>query len=255
MIPEAERITQLLKVMDKLLAPDGCPWDREQTHQSLSRYLLEETYEVLEAIQMGNMSELKEELGDVLLQVVFHAALAKREGYFTFEDVTETVTKKMINRHPHVFSDMDLATSEDVLSHWEGFKKKEGKKYLLDGIPRKLPALLRAEKMQSKASRVGFDWPNINGALEKLIEETNELAYANDEKELEAEMGDVFFALVNIARIKGIDPEAALQKSNDKFLNRFKYIEDQIKSQGKSFEDYCVEQLDTIWDEAKRKGL
>ncbi len=255
MIPEAERIMQLLEVMDKLLAPDGCPWDREQTHQSLARYLLEETYEVLEAIQMENMSELREELGDVLLQVVFHAALAAREGQFTFGDVAETVTKKMINRHPHVFSDMDLATSEDVLTHWEGFKKKEGKKYLLDGIPRKLPALLRAEKMQSKASRVGFDWPNINGALEKLSEETRELALANDEKEIEAEMGDVFFAMVNIARMKGIDPEAALQKSNDKFLGRFKYIEDQISSQGKSFENYCLEQLDAMWDEAKTKGL
>jgi len=253
--PEAEGIKHLLEVMDKLLAPEGCPWDREQTHHSLARYLLEETYEVLEAIQTENMTELKEELGDVLLQVVFHAALAEREGFFNFGDIAEAVSQKMINRHPHVFSNIDLPTSEDVLHHWEGFKKKEGKKYLLAGIPLQLPALLRAEKMQSKAARAGFDWPNVNGALEKLVEEAGELARAKDGQEIEAEMGDVFFALVNVARIKGIDPEAALQKSNDKFLRRFNYIEDKIKSQDKNFEDFSLEQLDAIWDEAKIKGL
>jgi len=252
---ETVGINKLLEVMDRLLAPDGCPWDREQTHRSLARYLLEETYEVLEAIQNENRAELKEELGDVLLQVVFHSALAEREGWFTFAQVAETVAQKMINRHPHVFADMDLSTSEDVMSHWEGFKKKEGKKNLLDGIPMQLPALLRAEKMQSKAARVGFDWPNINGALEKLREEINELAQAQDTEELEAEMGDVFFALVNIARIKGIDPEAALQRSNDKFLRRFNYIENRIKSRGDRWEDYRLEELDAIWDEAKGQGL
>lgn len=248
-------ITGLLRVMDRLLAPDGCPWDREQTHQSLARYLLEETYEVLEAIQAENMSELKEELGDVLLQVVFHAALAEKKGLFTFSEVAETVAQKMISRHPHVFSDMDLSTSEDVMLHWEGFKKKEGKKFLLAGIPMKLPALLRAEKMQSKAAGVGFDWPSIKGALEKLSEEVYELAQAKDTAELEAEMGDILFAMVNIARIKGIDPEAALQKTNDKFLRRFNYIEDQVKSQGDRFEDYSLEEFDAIWDEAKKLGL
>lgn len=250
-----EGITGLLRVMDRLLAPDGCPWDREQTHQSLARYLLEETYEVLEAIQAENMSELKEELGDVLLQVVFHAALAEKKGLFTFSEVAETVAQKMISRHPHVFSDMDLSTSEDVMLHWEGFKKKEGKKFLLAGIPMKLPALLRAEKMQSKAAGVGFDWPSIKGALEKLSEEVYELAQAKDTAELEAEMGDILFAMVNIARIKGIDPEAALQKTNDKFLRRFNYIEDQVKSQGDRFEDYSLEEFDAIWDEAKKLGL
>ena len=248
-------INKLLEVMDRLLAPDGCPWDREQTHQSLGRYLLEETYEVLEAIQAEDMSELKEELGDVLLQVVFHAALAEKRGSFTFSEVAETVAQKMINRHPHVFSDMDLSTSEDVMLHWEGFKKQEGKKYLLEGIPVRLPALLRAEKMQSKAARVGFDWPSVEGALEKLSEEIYELAQASDAAGLEAEMGDILFAMVNIARIKGIDPEAALQKSNDKFIRRFNYIEDQIKARGDSFEDYSLEGLDVIWNEAKKTGL
>lgn len=255
MITGGEEIKHLLEVMDRLLGADGCPWDREQTHHSLARYLLEETYEVLEAIQTENMDELKEELGDVLLQVVFHAALAEREKLFTFGQVAESISQKMINRHPHVFAAMDLKTSDDVMSHWEGFKKKEGKKYLLAGIPRQLPALLRAEKMQTKAARVGFDWPSVDGALEKLSEEVGEVAQAENAMEIEAEMGDVFFALVNVARLKGIDPEAALQKSNDKFLRRFNYIEEKINAQAQNFENYSLEQLDEMWDEAKVKGL
>lgn len=255
MITGGEEIKHLLEVMDRLLGADGCPWDREQTHHSLARYLLEETYEVLEAIQTENMDELKEELGDVLLQVVFHAALAEREKVFTFGQVAESISEKMINRHPHVFAAMDLKTSDDVMSHWEGFKKKEGKKYLLAGIPRQLPALLRAEKMQTKAARVGFDWPSVDGALEKLSEEVGEVAQAENAMEIEAEMGDVFFALVNVARLKGIDPEAALQKSNDKFLRRFNYIEEKINAQAQNFENYSLEQLDEMWDEAKVKGL
>ncbi len=255
MITGGDEIKHLLEVMDRLLGADGCPWDREQTHHSLARYLLEETYEVLEAIQTENMDELKEELGDVLLQVVFHAALAERENLFTFGQVAESISEKMINRHPHVFAAMDLKTSDDVMSHWEGFKKKEGKKYLLAGIPRQLPALLRAEKMQTKAARVGFDWPSVDGALEKLSEEVGELAQAENAMDIEAEMGDVFFALVNVARLKGIDPEAALQKSNDKFLRRFNYIEEKINAQAQNFENYSLEQLDKIWDEAKAKGL
>lgn len=255
MITDGKEIKHLLEVMDRLLGADGCPWDREQTHHSLARYLLEETYEVLEAIQTENMDELKEELGDVLLQVVFHAALAEREKLFTFGQVAESISQKMINRHPHVFAAMDLKTSDDVMSHWEGFKKKEGKKYLLAGIPRQLPALLRAEKMQTKAARVGFDWPSVDGALEKLSEEVGEVAQAENAMEIEAEMGDVFFALVNVARLKGIDPEAALQKSNDKFLRRFNYIEEKINAQAQNFENYSLEQLDEMWDEAKVKGL
>lgn len=255
MITDGDEIKHLLQVMDRLLGADGCPWDREQTHHSLARYLLEETYEVLEAIQTENMDELKEELGDVLLQVVFHAALAEREELFTFGQVVESISQKMINRHPHVFAAMDLKTSDDVMSHWEGFKKKEGKKCLLAGIPSQLPALLRAEKMQAKAARVGFDWPNVDGALEKLSEEVGELAQAENALEIEAEMGDVFFALVNVARLKGVDPEAALQKSNDKFLRRFNYIENKIMLQAQNFEDFSLEKLDEMWDEAKVKGL
>ncbi len=255
MSKSAQAIDALQEVMDRLLAPDGCPWDREQTHESLQRYLIEESYEVLEAIKMQDAGKLREELGDLLLQVVFHAALAKKEGNFDFAGVADTVTQKMISRHPHVFGQMDLKSSDDVMKHWEGFKKKEGKKYLLEGIPLELPALMRAEKMQEKAARVGFDWPGVEGALGKLQEEVEELAAATNPEEIKEEMGDVFFALVNVARLKNIDPEEALQLCNDKFAARFNYIERKIKAAGKEFADYGLEELDHIWDEAKAKGL
>jgi len=244
----------LLAVMDKLLSPQGCPWDREQTHESLTRYLIEECYEVIEAIKEKNMEKLQEELGDVLLQVVFHAALAEREGYFSFADVARTVEKKMIRRHPHVFADMNLETSDDVMDHWEGFKKKEGKSRILEGIPVMLPALLRAEKLQYKAARVGFDWPEVQGALDKLKEEMDELAQAQG-AEVEEEIGDLLFALVNVARFKGVEPEQALQKCNDKFVRRFNYIEDALQASGRGWQEVSLEEMDHYWDEAKKKGL
>ncbi|MGI6452622.1 MAG: nucleoside triphosphate pyrophosphohydrolase [Syntrophomonadaceae bacterium] len=248
-------IDELIKVMDKLLSPNGCPWDREQTHQSLTRYLIEESYEVVYAIKSKDMAMLKDELGDLLLQVVFHAALAERAGQFDFADVADSIRTKMINRHPHVFGDLDLKTSYDVMDRWEGFKKEEGKKRLLEGIPPMLPGLLRAMKLQEKAARVGFDWPEVQGALEKFKEEIDEVAKANSADEIREEIGDLLFALVNVARIKGVDPEEALQDCNDKFVRRFNYIEDKIKGQGKDFHDFNLAQLDIIWDEAKSRGL
>jgi tetrapyrrole methylase family protein/MazG family protein len=248
-------IDELANIMDKLLGEGGCPWDREQTHTSLTRYLIEETYEVLEAIDLCDMHKLREELGDLLLQVVFHAALAEREGAFNLDDVAGTVTRKMIDRHPHVFGTMDLKTSDDVLNNWEQFKKKEGKKNLLEGIPAFLPALMRAEKMQEKAARVGFDWPVVEGAVEKLKEEVEELSRAESSKELEEEMGDVFFALVNVARLKNIEPEQALQRSNDKFNRRIGFMEERLQAEHKEFQDLTLEQLDQLWEEAKSKGL
>lgn len=250
-----EAMEELIAVMDRLLAPDGCPWDREQTHESLIRYLIEESYEVIEAIENRDMQELKEELGDLLLQVVFHAALAEREEAFDFADVANGVSGKMIARHPHVFGDMDLRSSDDVMQVWESFKKKEGKKHLLDGIPQGMPALMRAEKVQEKASRVGFDWPDAQGALEKFKEEVDELASAESGPQLEEEMGDVFFALVNIARLKDIEPEQALQHSSDKFIRRFEYIERHLQQQGKSWGQTDLQEMDALWDEAKKKGL
>ncbi|NLW90281.1 MAG: nucleoside triphosphate pyrophosphohydrolase [Syntrophomonadaceae bacterium] len=248
-------LEELIAVMDELLAPEGCPWDREQTHQSLQRYLIEESYEVVEAIQEGSMDKLREELGDVLLQVVFHSALAEREGYFNFSDVAVAVKDKMIQRHPHVFGELKLATSNDVLERWEGFKKKEGKKYILEGIPAMLPALMRAEKMQEKAARVGFDWPTIDGAWDKFREEIDELRAAGSAEEIVEEMGDILFALVNVARFKGVDPEAALQATNNKFARRFRYIEECTQASGKQFSDFSLEELDHWWEEAKGKGL
>ncbi|MDD2585714.1 MAG: nucleoside triphosphate pyrophosphohydrolase [Syntrophomonadaceae bacterium] len=250
-----EALDELMAIMDRLLGPGGCPWDREQTHESLVRYLIEESYEVIEAIKIGDKEKLQEELGDLLLQVVFHAALAEREGHFDFAAVARTVSRKMVDRHPHVFGTMNLKTSDDVMDNWEGFKKKEGKKYLLEGIPIILPALMRAEKMQEKAARVGFDWPNVDGALDKFKEEVDELGNASNSEELKEEMGDVFFALVNVARIKDIEPEEALQASNDKFARRFNYIEKKIKSANKEFSDLTLQEMDKIWDEAKGKGL
>ncbi|HZK44258.1 MAG TPA: nucleoside triphosphate pyrophosphohydrolase [Syntrophomonadaceae bacterium] len=246
---------KLQDVMDKLLGENGCPWDREQTHETLTRHVIEETYEVVEAIQEGDMDKLREELGDLLFQVVFHAALAEREGHFNLDDVIHTISEKMINRHPHVFGDMDLKTSDDVMEKWEGFKKQEGKKHLLEGIPKFLPALLRSLKMQEKAAQVGFDWPEVDGAIDKFKEEVEEFKAASTEENLKEEIGDMFFALANIARIRNIDPEEALQLSNDKFARRFNYIEEKVKSNSLEFTDYKLEELDNIWDEAKLKGL
>lgn len=254
MSTDAEALDELLAIMDRLLSPDGCPWDREQTHQSLIRYLIEESYEVIDAINEQDMSKLKEELGDLLLQVVFHAALAQREGAFDFADIAQAVSKKMVDRHPHVFGEMELNTSDDVLDKWESFKKKEGRKNLLEGIPRGMPALMRAEKLQEKASRVGFDWSEIDGAVDKFKEEIDELSLANG-AEIEEEMGDVLFSLVNVARFKNIEPEQSLQASNDKFTRRFNYIEEKIKQAGREFHDLDLEDMDLLWEEAKKNGL
>jgi tetrapyrrole methylase family protein/MazG family protein len=249
-------IDELIEVMDRLLGPQGCPWDREQNHDSLIRYLIEESYEVIEAINEKDMNKLREELGDLLLQVVFHAALARKEGFFDFSDVTRDISQKMVDRHPHVFGDARrLKTGDDVMEVWEGYKRKEGKKYLLEGIPRILPSLMRAEKIQEKAARVGFDWPGVEGALEKLQEEVEELSQAGNDAEVQEEWGDIFFALVNVARLKNIEPEQALQACNDKFTRRFNYIEDKIKKEGKEFKDLSLEEMDLIWEEAKTKGL
>lgn len=255
MSKSAAALEELLEIQERLLSPGGCPWDREQTHQSLVRYLIEETYEVIEAIGQGDMHRLREELGDLLLQVVFHAALAQQRGDFDFADLARTVSQKMISRHPHVFGSMQLNTSDDVLDNWESFKRREGKKYLLDGIPRILPALMRAEKIQEKLSRVGYDWPDVSGALDKLREEIGELDQANHPEAVIEEMGDVLFALVNVARFKKVEVEQALQSTNDKVARRFRFIEDAIQARGQNLGQLTLEEMDALWDEAKRQGL
>lgn len=251
----AAALEELLQIQKKLLAPGGCPWDREQNHQSLVRYLIEETYEVIEAIEQGDMHKLQEELGDLLLQVVFHAALAEEQGAFDFSDLTRSVSQKMIDRHPHVFGTMSLKTSDDVLDNWETFKRREGKKYLLDGIPKSLPALMRAEKIQEKLSRVGYDWPDVSGALDKLQEEIGELAEAETNQAITEEMGDVLFAMVNVARFKKVEVEQALQFTNDKVTRRFRYIEDVVAGRGQRLDQVTLEDMDAIWDESKARGL
>jgi len=250
-----KEIDQLIVIMDKLLSPQGCPWDREQTHESLTRYLIEESYEVVEAIENSSMDDLREELGDVLLQVVFHAALAERAGHFNFTDVVKAVSNKMIERHPHVFASMNLESSEEVMNHWENFKRQKDKKKVLAGIPAMLPALMRAEKLQEKAARVGFDWPSPEGAIDKFKEEIEEFNSADNHTDQEEEMGDLLFAMVNVARLSNIEPEQALQSANNKFIRRFNYIEEKTKSSGGIMGQVDLETMDLLWEEAKAKGL
>jgi len=252
-------LESLLDIMARLRSPEGCPWDREQTHESLRRYLIEEAYEVIDAIEQRDPKALAEELGDVLLQVVFHAQIAKENQQFTMEDVIAAVCEKMIRRHPHVFADTHVNSVADVLTNWEAIKKQEkshqDRHSLLDGIPRHLPALMRAEKVQSKAAKVGFEWDQVDGALAKLNEELTELRQAishKDPQEISDEIGDLFFSLVNVSRYLHVNPEQALNQTTDKFIQRFQYIEDQAQAQHKSLEDMSLEDMDELWEQAKK---
>ena len=256
----AKAMVRLLQVMKHLRAEDGCPWDREQTHASLKKYLVEEAYETLAAIDSDNPTEICKELGDVLLQVAFHSQIGKENGAFDFAQVANTVAEKMIYRHPHVFGGrQDIETADDVLKIWEVLKSKEHlsvdteaeePKSIVE-VPRQLPALMRAEKIQAKASRVGFDWPDISGPKAKVAEELQELAAAKTREEKTAEFGDVLFSLVNLARFMEIEPEAALDLSNEKFVRRFKYLESQIRDSGREWNSYSLAELDQLWEDAK----
>lgn len=235
-----------------------CPWDREQTHESVKHLLIEEAYETVEAIDEENWDELKKELGDLLLHVVFHSVIAEQGGRFTLKDVIDAETNKLVRRHPHVFGDVTVDNVDDVLTNWEQIKLKEGeKKSALEGVPNQLPALLRAFRMQEKAAGVGFDFPEKEGAWEKVEEELDEFhslvdAEASVEAQ-EAEFGDVLFALVNYARFIGVNPENALRRTNDKFVRRFQHIEERLSEQGKMMADVDLETMDQYWDEAKVK--
>ncbi len=257
---QPDAIQPLLDVMDILLGENGCPWDKEQTHRSLRKNLLEEAHEVIEAIDCGDMGHLQEELGDVLLQVVFHAKLAQQEGAFTFGDVVDTVTRKMIRRHPHIFGDAVAQDAETVLSNWEEIKKQEQEpsdapQSVMGNLPATLPALMKAEKVQQKAHRVGFDWPDIEGPKEKIAEELAEveaaLAGAGD---VEEEVGDLLFSVVNLARFAKVDPEQALDRTVQKFVRRFRAMEEKIMLDKKEFGKYTVEELDVLWENSKRAG-
>jgi len=249
---------ELQLVMKKLLTPgSGCPWDLEQTHLSLKRYLLEEAYEVIEAIEEGDPQKLVEELGDVLLQVVFHAELAEKEGLFTLEDVVKGISEKMIRRHPHVFADTEVSGSAEVLKNWEEIKAEEKpgrKKSVLSGVPQSYPALLASLKLQEKAAKVGFDWPDIKGAWEKMEEEKTELheAWMTGEG-ISEEIGDLLFSVVNLARFMNVEPEEALAGTNRRFTNRFGYIEEILREKGLNFEECSLEELEKYWIEAKKR--
>jgi MazG family protein len=282
------KFERAVAIMARLRAPGGCPWDREQTFDTIKRYTLEETYEVLEAIDNKNWKELPGELGDLLLQVLFYAEMAKEQGSFTIDDVLDTLSDKLVHRHPHVFGDVKADDSAQVLKNWEALKAEEKRKslqsngqglqsedlqtqpeLLLEGVSSKMPALQEAHKISSKAAHVGFDWPNVQGLFEKLSEETLELqehvqkipqAISSAEssrlpdelkERMEDEVGDLFFVLVNIARYLSVDPESALRRTNKKFRRRFGWLEEQLRQQGRTLDEATLEQMEALWQQAK----
>jgi len=291
-----ERFERAISIMARLRGPGGCPWDREQTFDSIKAYTLEETYEVLEAIDNRDWDELAGELGDLLLQVLFYAQMAKEQDTFSIDEVVDRLSNKLVDRHPHVFGDVKAETSSEVLRNWEALKAEEKKKRLeagggksaksedkpesvLAGVSPAMPALLEAHKLSSRAARVGFDWPNIQGLFDKLHEETEELQeqlrdfpapglqpqgrgvagagrpQINEElrHRLEDEVGDLFFVLVNVARYLSLDPESALKKTNRKFKRRFQWVEDRLRTSGRTPEATSMEELESLWQQAKQQ--
>jgi tetrapyrrole methylase family protein/MazG family protein/ATP diphosphatase len=258
-------LARLAGVMRRLLAPDGCPWDAEQSFETLRKYVLEEACEVIDAIDSGDRAALREELGDLLLQVVFQAELARREGTFGIDDVVAGIVDKLVNRHPHVFGDVDARDADEVLRNWEKLKAREkGDRGILAGVPRSMPALSRAQRIGEKVSRVGFDWEDRAGSRKKVAEEMGELDEAmalGDPKAVEEEMGDVFFALANLSRHLGVDAEGALRRSIDKFTTRFAHVERRVREKHGGWGDagggekhIPLAVLDAYWEEAKRSG-
>jgi len=245
---------ELIQIMARLRAKDGCPWDREQDHKSLRPYLIEEAYEVLDALDRDDDRGLREELGDLMLQIVFHAQIAREEGRFDIEDVLRTHIHKLKRRHPHVFGDVSVSGPEQVVTNWEEIKRQEGKQSILDGVPRHLPALLRAYRVQEKAAGTGFDWEDVDGVLSKVDEELREFREAcaqRDPGQIEEELGDLLFSLVNVARFLGANPEDALRRTADKFIRRFQFIESEIERSGRSLDTASIEEMDALWEEAK----
>jgi MazG family protein len=244
---------EIVKILRK-----ECPWDRKQTNKTISQLLIEETYEAIDAINNENYDEFSKELGDILLHIVMHSVMAEENGNFNIIDVLEKIQKKLVHRHPHVFGDVEVNGTKDVLKNWENLKIEEGQKSILEGVPKILPALMRAQRLQFKASKVGFDWDNKNGVWEKIEEELKEfkkeIELKNFDKAME-ELGDILFAIVNAARFEEVVAEEALQKSNDKFTRRFQYIEQKALETGKKLSDMTLDEMDIFWDEAKDLGL
>ena len=261
-MPNLTFFKQLVKVMKQLRSEEGCPWDIEQTHQSLKPYLLEECYEALEALDSENDNEIIGELGDVLLQVVFHSQIASESNRFDIEDVCSSIVEKLIRRHPHVFGDRSAENKEQVLTNWDAIKRQEREQTghenesHLDGIPKNLPALMRSQRLQQRAARQGFDWPDIEGPLEKLKEECDELIEACQQEsieQIEEEFGDILFSIVNVARFLELDAEQTLRGATNKFECRFRTIEQKLQQKKIEMADLEPQQLDEIWNEIKKE--
>jgi len=251
-------LKRLMNLMSKLRSKDGCAWDKEQTFETIAPYTIEEAYEVREAITNQDMSSLKEELGDLLFQVVFHSQMASEQQAFDLVDVCDALTQKMVRRHPHVFQNQDDRTATEQVVAWEEMKAAERKSKssnsILDDVALALPALMRAEKLQKRAARVGFDWPNLDGVLEKITEEAKEVAMAVSDQEpdaIEDEVGDLLFAVTNLARKLNVDPEKALRRTNDKFMRRFQYIEKTARSTERDLVDLSLNEMEALWTDAK----
>ena len=265
-----EAMTRLAAIVKVLRSPEGCPWDKAQTHQTLTRGMVEEAYEVVQAIEDGDMENLREELGDVLLQVLMHSEIADEEGLFSLREVAEDESEKMLRRHPHVFAEKlenqgenSCMSVDNVLDLWENIKSVEKSSrtvnQAMEDIPRSLPALLRAEKVQKKAAKVGFDWPDVSGAFDKTDEEISELKEAFSKQQgrerLAEELGDLLFAVVNVSRFLDIDPEDALNAASRKFMDRFAYVEKAAAAAGRRLEDMSLAEMDVLWDQAKENNL
>jgi nucleoside triphosphate diphosphatase len=253
-----EAFAELIAIMERLRRPGGCPWDREQTHASIKPYLIEEAYEVIEAIEAEDPVELRTELGDLLLQIVFHAEMARESGHFTIEDVVRTICEKMIRRHPHVFGDVQVKDAQEVLRNWSRIKAEERRHHedrsALAGVPRAMPALLRAQRLGEKASRVGFDWARPEEVLDKLQEELDELRAAyhiGEPAAVEAELGDLIYAATSLARHLDLNAEDAVTKACDRFVRRFRYIEERLSAAGKDIHHTPLSEQEALWQEAK----
>lgn len=257
---KSDPLREFVDIVRALRGPNGCPWDKQQSHRSLRPYVIEEACEVAEAIDSGDPGKLREELGDLLLQVVLHAVIAEESGTFDLDDIARDISAKMIRRHPHVFSDVAVSGADEVLRNWEAIKRAERgdaePQSALAGVPADLPALMRAQKIQAKAARVGFDWPKVEEAMAKIPEELAELtaAYRGGERDtIEEEIGDLLFAVVNVARFLEVDPEGALARTTRKFSARFRHIEERARAAGVRLEDMSLAEMDALWEEAKRK--
>jgi len=253
-------LSKLIKITETLMGDDGCPWDKVQTRESLKPYLVEETYEVLEALDTNDPEKIKDELGDLLYQILFHSKISSLKGEFDFRDVIDNLSEKMVRRHPHIFKEGKLNTPDQVVGQWEEIKKKENnkanQKSILDSIPKNLPSLIRAQKLQKKAAKEGFDWKQINDVFDKLDEEIKEFKEAVLKKkntDIQSEVGDIIFVITNIAKYYKIDAEEALRSTNNKFIKRFQYIEEKIEEKGRTLKDCPLEEMERYWQEAKNR--